>query len=142
MSESSWEQERREMDERERGIVRRIAEELDAYAEGRAYTDGDGDEAILPDLSEEAPEDWEQRWIGDYFEDIYNFRYIVDDELDYCSVRVMVACGGPNIWVDTDSMAVELYWGSDHVSCALLSSTVTEIDEYFREMYEQAIYRL
>ena len=142
MSKSSWEQERREMDERERGIVRRIAEALDAYAEGRAYTDGDGDEAILTDLGEDAPEDWEQRWIGDYFDDIYNLRHIVDDELDYRSVRVMVACGGPNVWVDTDSMAVELYWCSDHVSYALLSSTVTEIDDYFREVYEQARYRI
>ena len=142
MSESSWEQDRREMDERERRIVRGIAETLDAYAEGRAYTDGDGDEAILPDLGEEAPDDWEQRWIGDYFDDIYDIRYVVDDELLYRSVRVMVACGGPTIWVDTDSMTVDLCWGHDHVSYALSSSAVDEIDSYFRGMYLDAVCRI
>ena len=142
MSESSWEQYRREMDERERRIVRGIAETLDAYAEGRAYTDGDGDEAILPDLDEEAPDDWEQRWIGDYFDDIYDIRYVVDDELGYCSVRVMVACGGPNIWLDTDSMTVDLYWGQDHVSYPLSSSIVSEIDSHFLEMYMSAVHSI
>lgn len=55
MSNSSWEQERREMDERERGIVRRIAEELDAYAEGRAYTDGSESPDYIEDLLDLAP---------------------------------------------------------------------------------------
>lgn len=135
-TETKWEQERREQEEREKRIVRRIAEDLDAYAEGRAYSDEDGEEQIIPDLGEDVPEGWEPRGMWDYFEDVYNIRYVVDDDLDYCAVRVMVACGGPNIWVDTYTKTVELYWGSDHVSYCLLSSTVDEIDEIFREQYE------
>lgn len=135
-TENKWEQERREELEREKSIVRRIAEDLDAYAEGRAYSDEDGEERILADLSEDVPEDWEPRGMWDYFEDVYNIRYVVDGDLDYCAVRVMVACGGPNIWVDTYTETVDLYWGADHVSYDLWSSTVDEIDEIFREQYE------
>ena len=134
--ETRWEREEREQEEREMSIVRRIAEDLDAYAEGRAYTDEDGNSVILSDLSEDAPDDWEPCGMWEYFDDVYNIRYVVDGDLDYCGVNVMIACGGPNIWVDTYSQTVDLYWGGDHVSYELWSSTTDEIDEIFREQYE------
>ena len=134
--ETRLEREDHEQEEREKAIVRRIAEDLDAYAEGRAYSDEDGEEHIVPDLGEDVPDDWEPRGMWDYFEDIYNTRYVVDDNLDYVGARVMVACGGPNIWIDTYNQTVDLYWGGDHVSYELWSSTTDEIDEIFREQYE------
>lgn len=135
--ETRWEREDREQKEREKRIVSRIAEDLDAYAEGRAYSDETyGEEHIVTDLDEDVPEDWEPRGMWDYFDETYNTRYVVDDDLDYVGVRVMVACGGPNVWVDTYNQTVDLYWGGDHVSCDLWSSTTDEIDEIFREQYE------
>ena len=49
----------------------------------------------------------------DYFGDcIYDIGYTISDDFDYRGVRVMIACGGPNIYVDTNTCRVELYWGS------------------------------
>jgi hypothetical protein len=47
----------------------------------------------------------------------------------------MIACGGPNIYVDTASKAVELYWWGDRASYLLLSDTVDAIDECFSELF-------
>ena len=47
----------------------------------------------------------------------------------------MVACGGPNIYVDTGSKAVELYWWTDRASYSLLSETAEAITAEFEELY-------
>lgn len=48
--------------------------------------------------------------ILDYFSEIYNINYILDSDKKYIACRVMVACGGPNIYINTYDKEVELYW--------------------------------
>lgn len=36
----------------------------------------------------------------DYFDDVYDIEYRIDGEGNYKSVSLMIACGGPNIYVD------------------------------------------
>ena len=128
-----------------------IAERLDAIAENRCYRcphcgnliewDDDQyneDEAryTCPECGEEFDEsDLEAVSMGDYFNDVYDIEYRVDAEKNYRSVCLMVACGGPNIYIDTAERAVLLYWWGESARYNLLSSTAEAIDEVFEEYY-------
>ena len=47
----------------------------------------------------------------------------------------MVACGGPNIYVDTGSGQVELYWWGDSAKWGIDRNAVVAIDEAFEELF-------
>ena len=71
----------------------------------------------------------------DYFADCYDIEYRVGIDKGIRSVCAMVACGGPNIYVDTGSGDVELYWGGDRARYPLTSESVAAIDDYFADIY-------
>lgn len=119
-------------DERNREMCKHIADQLELIADGCLYVDDDGEEHDATDL-DEVPEDWEQVTMCDYFADVYNVRCVLDGNMEYVAVRLMVACGGPNIWVDTEVGRVELYWCGDHASYPLTGSAVSEIDAFASE---------
>ena len=124
--------------EMQREHVRRIAEELDAVNEGRAFFFDDDPYTIryLLEGLYRLPEDSEQAGFGDYFSETYNEHFIVNRDGELQGVRVMVACGGPNVWVDTYSQEVVSYWGSDTERYPLLSSTAEAIDDWAREVFD------
>ena len=124
-----------ETNARNREHCKSIADMLDLIACGDLYRDEDGEEHDASDL-EDIPEDWEQVTMYDYLDDVYNTRYVLDGNLEYVAVRLMVACGGPNIWIDTESCRVELYWWGDRASYPLTSSAVSEIDAFASEWLE------
>ena len=72
----------------------------------------------------------------DYFEDCLDIEYRIGSGREFRSVRVMVTCGGPNIYVDTASKSVELYWGNAQESHPLTAYAVAAINDYFSELYE------
>lgn len=49
----------------------------------------------------------------DYLQDALDIQYIVTGSGDYLGARVLVAFGGPNIWVNTQTNTVEGYWWGD-----------------------------
>lgn len=135
---------------------KRIAEELEAYADGRAYKcmecgaviewdaleeseheDGEGWTAYTcPECEHEArEEEWEQLSLYDFFSDTYDIEYRCDGRREYRSVKIMVACGGPNIYIDTARRAVLLYWWTDRAEYPLLSSTAEAVDEWAEEYW-------
>ena len=63
------------------------------------------------------PEDEEprQETAGDWMENTYDIRYYVDREKQYLGAEILVAGGGPTIWVNTYTGYVEGYWGGDKV---------------------------
>lgn len=73
--------------------------------------------------------------IYDYFDDVFDIEYRVSSDKTYRSVCVMIACGGPNIYIDTATKNVELYWWSDKASYPLSLEAVNEIDNYFEELF-------
>lgn len=107
-------------DRENREHCKRIAEEIEAIAEGKFYrcpdcgelyeidddTDDDGPHTC-PNCDSEI-EYPEQATLYDYFSDVYDIEYRISGNGEFRSVRLMVACGGPNIYVDTGSQAVEL----------------------------------
>ena len=100
--------------------------------DGETYKRGDTGETI-----EDIDEYLEPVSLWDYFEDsIYNIEYRVPNRYDDpVSVCVMVACGGPNIYLDTASGKVELYWWNESGEYPMRRETVDAIDEYMTELY-------
>ena len=70
---------------------------------------------------------------SDWMEDVYDIRYIVDREKRYYSAEMMVAGGGPTIWVNLNTKEVEGYWGSDRITEPFIDNL--DLDGYCEEMY-------
>lgn len=49
----------------------------------------------------------------DYLQDALDIEYIVNAKGEYLGARVLVAFGGPNIWINTRTKTIEGYWWSD-----------------------------
>lgn len=103
-----------------------IAEELEAYATGDCVKcphcgkihykhdfeeeETEDSETVYkcPDCGEiiDDPEDLETLSIYNYFDDndIYNIEYRINGNGELSSVKIMIACGGPNIYIDTKKM--------------------------------------
>lgn len=127
---------------------RQIAEDVEAYANGNVYRcpdcgeiielpDDVGDKYRCPDCETvHDVDDLEQLSLYDYFEDCLDIKYLIDsDRVTVHSVKIMVACGGPNIYVDTESHNVELYWWGNRASYPIDYDTCNEIDEWAQEMF-------
>ena len=54
----------------------------------------------------------------DYLEDALDIEYIVNSRGEYLGARVLVAFGGPNIWVNTRTQTVEGTWWSDRAEAS------------------------
>lgn len=48
-----------------------------------------------------------------YLEDVLDFEWILDSKRELKGARLLVAFGGPNIWVDTTRGTVEGHWWGD-----------------------------
>ena len=71
----------------------------------------------------------------DYFNDVFDIEYRVGSDRQYRSAKIMIACGGPNIYIDTADHAVKLYWWNERAEYGLSSYTCEQIDQYFEELY-------
>ena len=69
----------------------------------------------------------------DWMEVVYDIRYIVDREKRYFSAELLVAGGGPTVWVSLNEMEVQGYWGGDRVNVPF--SDNLGLDDYCEEMY-------
>lgn len=71
----------------------------------------------------------------DYLDDILNIRYIVTGSREYLGARILVASGGPNIWINTQAQLVEGYWWGDELSMTY-SADPMGIDGACAELWE------
>ena len=69
----------------------------------------------------------------DWMEGTYDIRYLVDREKRFMAAEIMVAGGGPTIWVDTWDNEVKGYWGSDRVTVPFADNL--GLNDYCEEMY-------
>ena len=70
---------------------------------------------------------------SEWMEDTYNIRYLVDHDKQYLGAKILVAGGGPTIWVDTWTNEVKGYWGTDRVN--IMFADNLGLDDYCKEMY-------
>lgn len=74
-----------------------------------------------------------------YFDDNYNIDYFWRLNVGLLGVRIMVAYGGPNIWVDTVEGYVHGYWGGE-AKYPLSYKVCDAINDYYREYAAENIY--
>ena len=70
---------------------------------------------------------------SEWMEGTYDIRYYVDREKRFMGAEIMVAGGGPTIWVNTYTKEVEGYWGGDRVNVPFRDSL--DLDGYLEELY-------
>ena len=78
-------------------------------------------------------EDDEGTLASRFMDHVYDIRYYVDSSKRYLGAELMVAGGGPTIWVNTYTKQVEGYWGGDKVLEPFRDSL--GLDYYCEEMY-------
>ena len=90
---------------------------------------------IMPDGEEILEDDVEPASLFDYFNDMLDIDYVVDSNKQYKGARIMVTCGGPNIFIDSYRGIVELFWWTEHASAEIPADLCDEINEIFRDYF-------
>ena len=70
----------------------------------------------------------------DYLQDVLDIEYIIGGDGEFKGARVLVAYGGPNIWINTRTNIVEGYWWADK-AFAEFEDTLG-LNEWLEELYE------
>jgi len=70
---------------------------------------------------------------SDYLEDALDIQYIISSDKEYLGARVLVAFGGPNIWIDTVNQQVEGYWWGD--KCIVSYNDAIDLDATLEELF-------
>ena len=119
-----------------------IADKLEAIADGRLYKCPECGEYVEDNnlfcdcgcqvdlIGSDENDPWEQVSFYDYFENALDVDYIVNSSKEYKACRIMVACGGPNIYINTWERKVELYWWLESGSFYISSDACDAIDEW------------
>ena len=84
-------------------------------------------------ITDKETEEKREETAHDWMEDTYDIRYYVDRDKRYLGAEIMVAGGGPTVWVNTYTGYVEGYWGSDKVLEPFIDNL--GLDDYCEEMY-------
>jgi hypothetical protein len=93
--------------------------ESEQYNEGHWFITDNDTGHVLDDMSfltKQEAEDYLENHEGvavsayDYLSDVLDIEYIVNGQKEYLGARVLVAFGGPNIWINTRTQQVEGYW--------------------------------
>ena len=126
-----------------------IAEELEKYASGEIYRCPEcGEYCSIEEEENENGEtiykcgcgciteyEPEQLSLHDYFSDCLDIEYRVSSSKEYRSVCIMVTCGGPNIYIDTETKNVELYWWGERANYPISYDVINEIDAWAEEYW-------
>lgn len=70
----------------------------------------------------------------DYIKDAMDTNYIVNSSNEYLGSRLLVAFGGPNIWIDTHKQTVEGHWWGDSFTASYYRDEM-DIDNASEELF-------
>ena len=70
----------------------------------------------------------------DYLQNVYDIKYTVGIDGEYHGAELMVAGGGPNIYVDTRDNTVYGFWGSDRAQWGYVDNI--GLDDACYELYQ------
>ena len=74
----------------------------------------------------------------EWTEHVYDIEWITHQDHRYKAARLLVAGGGPNIWVNLQTNTVDGYWASDKVSWGFVDNI--GLDDYLEEIYQPWLY--
>lgn len=135
--------------------VKAIADGLDMIIRGDMYVCPECGELIDSYVESEDADGWtiyncncgcvtdtqpEQAIMSDFCMcmDPYDIEYRIGGAGEYRSVRILIACGGPNIYIDSASGTVELYWWTEHASYGLSADVIVDIDYIYSSLYDRS----
>ena len=72
----------------------------------------------------------------DYLEDVLDFEYRIGSDRKYRSSRLLIGWGGPNVWIDTQTETLSVYWGSDSATVDLPEEFINALDGALEELWE------
>ena len=130
-----------ERNEENRQHLLQIAHTIRDIAEGTLYElDGeyitDGEMVSLIEAGAKEEDDFEQVTIYDYLADVLDATYYTTGrDGEYLGVRLMLAWGGPNVFLDTYRRTLELYWWNEHATVDLLPNEADEVNAMWSELY-------
>ena len=70
---------------------------------------------------------------GFIMENVYDIEWITHNDHSYKSARLLVAGGGPNIWVNLMDNTVDGYWGNDRVQWPFCDEI--GLDNYLEDLH-------
>ena len=79
------------------------------------------------------PDKTPQEPAHEWMEGVYDIEWITHKDHSYKAARLLVAGGGPNIWVNMHTHEVEGYWASDRVIEPFIDNI--GLDEYLEELH-------
>ena len=71
--------------------------------------------------------------VHEWMEGVYDIEWITYQDGRYKAARLLVAGGGPSIWVNMHTHEVEGYWWGDHCKCPFVDNL--QLDEYLEELH-------
>ena len=69
----------------------------------------------------------------EWCEGVHDIEWITSNDHKYKAARLLVAGGGPNIWVNLQTSTVDGYWWGD--ACKIHFTDNVGLDEYLEEMH-------
>ena len=90
-------------------------------------------DSISDKLKKEDRETIEVCPASDFMEGVYDIEWITYNDKSYKAARLLVAGGGPNIWVNLQTNTVDGYWGCDKVTWGFVDNI--GLDDYLEELY-------
>ena len=88
---------------------------------------------IADEITAGNPEGKDSKTASAWMENTYDIRYLVDRDKSFLGAEILVAGGGPTIWVDTFREQVTGWWGSDRVQWYFQDNL--DPNGYCEEMY-------
>lgn len=85
-------------------------------------------------MEENEVEDTDCYPMGEWLDGALDIEFVVGYDGEYRGCRIMVAYGGPNIYVNTRNGCVEGRWWGDKADVYLDRNVCDAIDEYMREI--------
>ena len=71
--------------------------------------------------------------VHEWMNDVYDIEWITFNDHKYKAARLMVAGGGPNIWVNLQTGTVDGYWWGD--TCKHRFEDNLGLDEYLEDLH-------
>ena len=71
--------------------------------------------------------------VHDFMEHVYDIEWITHQDHTYKAARLLVAGGGPNIWVNLMTNTVDGYWWTDKCSHGFMDNI--GLDDYLSELH-------
>ena len=103
-------------------VLRRMCKDIADDISNPKISKDDGGEAI------------ELQTAHEWMEGVYDIEWITHQDKSYKAARILVAGGGPNIWVNLQTNTVQGYWWGDY--CEHSFQDNIGLDQYLEEIFE------